>query len=595
LTGGAAARRPSRPEPTPRGDAITSAPEKATRSAGAADGRPQLAEGIELVGEYKDSGYEVPPFIARRADGQTIQMPELLYVIADEADGSSSFEEISGRVSERVKRGLQPDDVRMLVEERLRPLGVLAQADGSSPQLQKVDPLLALKFRVALVSERAVNRIATAFRPFFWPVSLLVVLGAIVAVDVWLFFVHGVGQSARELVYNPLLLLMVFGCIVAATALHEIGHATAARYGGAKPGVMGAGIYVVWPAFYTDVTDAYRLGRWGRVRTDLGGILFNGLFVLGTTGVYLLTSFEPLLVIILLQHFQVLQQLMPLLRFDGYYVLSDLTGVPDLFMRIKPTLQGLIPWRKAADKAKELKPWVRRTVTAWVLLLIPFLGFVFVMMIVNAPRIFATAYDSFWVHVEGVGARWDDGRQLAATVSGLQILALALPAAGMIYSFTRAGSRGVGGAWRWADGRVARQAGVVSASAGVVVLLAFVWWPNGDYRPIQSGERGTVQGAVSQLRELPTGRPGLTGKREQELGGAPTRSDHFSPGSEDSPGGGPAPEQETGPTDTGGSAPAETDGSETTPSETSTTPTDTTETSTRETSTTETTTTGATP
>jgi len=537
----------------------------------------------------------VAPFIARRADGQTIQMPELLYAVADEADGSSGYDEIAARVSERVKRGLQPDDVQMLVEERLRPLGVLAQTDGSSPPLQKVDPLLALKFRVALVSERVVNWIAAAFRPFFWPVSLLVVLGAIVAVDVWLFFVHGVGQSARELVYNPLLLLMVFGCVVAATALHEIGHATAARYGGAKPGVMGAGIYVVWPAFYTDVTDAYRLGRWGRVRTDLGGILFNGLFVLGTIGVYLLTSFEPLLVVILLQHFQVLQQLMPLLRFDGYYVLSDLTGVPDLFMRIKPTLQALIPWKKAADKANELKPWVRRTVTAWVLLLIPFLGFVLVMMVVNAPRIFATAYDSFWVHVEGAGARWDDGKQLAATVSGLQIVALALPAAGMIYSFARAGSRGVGGAWRWADGNLLRQAGVLFATAGVAAGLAFVWWPNGDYRPIQPGERGTLQGAVSQLRDLPTGRPALTAKREQELGGAPTRSEHFSPGNQDSPGGGPTPQQETGPTDTGDSQPTETDSSETSTSETSTTPTETTETSTTETSTTETTTTGVAP
>ena len=43
---------------------------------------------------------------------------------------------------------------------------------------------------------------------------------------------------------------------------------------------MGAGLYIVWPAFYTDVTDAYRLGRGGRLRTDLGGIYFNAIFAL---------------------------------------------------------------------------------------------------------------------------------------------------------------------------------------------------------------------------------------------------------------------------------------------------------------------------
>ena len=38
---------------------------------------------------------------------------------------------------------------------------------------------------------------------------------------------------------------------------------------------MGTGLYLVWPAFYTDVTDSYRLGRAGRLRTDLGGLYFN--------------------------------------------------------------------------------------------------------------------------------------------------------------------------------------------------------------------------------------------------------------------------------------------------------------------------------
>ena len=48
------------------------------------------------------------------------------------------------------------------------------------------------------------------------------------------------------------------------------------------PGVMGAGLYLVWPAFYTDVTDSYRLGRAGRLRTDLGGLYFNAIVVVAT-------------------------------------------------------------------------------------------------------------------------------------------------------------------------------------------------------------------------------------------------------------------------------------------------------------------------
>ena len=34
----------------------------------------------------------------------------------------------------------------------------------------------------------------------------------------------------------------------------------------------------------------------------------------------------------------------PVIRLDGYYLVSDLTGVPDLFARIGPVLRGLLFW-----------------------------------------------------------------------------------------------------------------------------------------------------------------------------------------------------------------------------------------------------------
>src|SRR5918998_4282159 len=125
----------------------------AAESDGPASQIPRLAAGIELIGEYKESGYKKPPYIARRADGQTIQMPQLLYQVAEEVDGKAAYGEIAERVTEKVKRGVSDDNVRVLVEEKLRPLGVVANADGSSPELRKVDPMLALKFRAALIPE----------------------------------------------------------------------------------------------------------------------------------------------------------------------------------------------------------------------------------------------------------------------------------------------------------------------------------------------------------------------------------------------------------------------------------------------------------
>src|SRR5436190_943165 len=364
--------------------------------------KPRVARGVELIGKYEGSGFKEAPYIARRSDGQVIQLAPLLYLIAELSDGTRTNEEIAAAVSEAIKRGVSADNVRQLVDERLRPLGVLAGPDGSSPELKKVDPLLALKFRAALVPERLVNAITRVFHPLFFPPVIVAVLVGLVALDVWLFAYHGIAQSFRDVLYSPVLLMMMLGLVIISAAFHECGHATACAYGGARPGVMGAGLYIVWPAFYTDVTDAYRLGKGGRLRTDLGGVYFNTIFILATAGLYFATGYEPLLLIIPFQHLEILHQFLPFIRLDGYYIVSDLTGVPDMFARIRPTLESLLPWRKAGDRVTELKAWVRAAVTAYVLTVVPLLLGMFALMLINAPRIFATAYDSFFVQYHKV-------------------------------------------------------------------------------------------------------------------------------------------------------------------------------------------------
>jgi putative peptide zinc metalloprotease protein len=281
--------------------------------------------------------------------------------------------------------------------------------------------------------------------------------------------------------------------------------------------------------------------------------------VLLIAGAYAVTRFEPLLILIVLMHFQVLQQFLPFLRLDGYYILSDLVGVPDMFARIKPTLKSAIPGRETEEGAAELKRWVRIVTTAWVIALIPVIGFAFGILIFNLPRMFATAWDSLFVHM----AKVDEGGLLAVTGT-IQSIALVLPLAGASYTITRGSTRLFTGAWNWSEGAPLRRAAVVATSVALAGVAAWVLLPNGEYRPIQPSERGTVQGGFAQFRALPTGRPGLTEERERELGGAPAVRD--APGQND---------EEEQPTLTG----QQTD-STTTPTESGVTETDTTQTET---------------
>jgi putative peptide zinc metalloprotease protein len=483
---------------------------------------PRLADGVELIGRFEDSGFKEPPYIARRSDGQVVQLPELLFRLAEQVDGRSGMDELARRFSDRVERQVQPADVAMLVDQQLRPLGIVAQPGDASVELNKVDPLLALKFRAAVIPEGAVRGVTTLFRPLFLaPVVALVVAG-LLGVDAWLFLVHGVSQSLRHVMYQPLLMLMLIGGVIVATAFHEVGHATAVRYGGAKPGVMGVGIYLVWPAFYTDITDAYRLDKRGRLRTDLGGVYFNAIFALIAMGAYAATRWEPLLLLILLQNFAILQQSLPFLRLDGYYVLSDLTGVPDIFLRIRPVLASFLPGREPDPRVTELKSWVRLVVSAYVVAVIAFLGLTIVMLTINLPRMVSTGYDSVALHYDAVGPAFRAGQAASGVVDIVEMIFLILPAAGLGLTLARVARRSSTGALRWSAGHPGRRALLTAGGAAAVALAAFSWWPNGEYRPIQPAERGTLEGAVSQVAALPTGRPSLTARRQAQLGGAPT-------------------------------------------------------------------------
>jgi putative peptide zinc metalloprotease protein len=470
--------------------------------------RPRLAEGVELLGPYENSGYREPPLMVRRPDNQLVQLPPLLYLIAERSDGSHDLESIGQEVGERIGREVAADDVKYLVDEKLSPLGIVP-TDGPEPESQKADPLLGLKLRKGVVAEEAVGALARIFSFFFWPPVLLLALAAFVAFDVWLFFVHGLAGGAREALYRPGLLLLTLGLVILAAAFHETGHAAACRYGGAKPGVMGVGMYIVWPAFYTDVTDAYRLSRGGRLRTDLGGVYFNALFVLVLAGVYALTGLESLLLVVLLVHFEMAHQMLPFLRLDGYYVVADLVGVPDLFQRIRPILTSFLPWAPTDPRVSELKPWVRFAVTGWVMVVVPIIVLQLIMVVTVAPRLLGTAWDSMRSNWTVMTGAWTDGRWIEGLTGILQLLLLILPIAGIVYLFWMLGARFVRG-WRETKGRPLARSMLSVTGAAFLVFIALAWWPEAQkYEPIQPGERWTVPAVVAAAATVPFGAEGI--------------------------------------------------------------------------------------
>ena len=461
---------------------------------------PVRADGVQLIGRSRGSGYREPPSLVRRADGQTLQLTPLLYLMLEAADGTRDVEEIADYASARSGRLVSADNVRTLISSRLLPMGLVGRSDGSQPEVKKADTLLGMRFRYTVTDPERTRRITAPFAVLFNPLIVVAVTAAFLAACWWVLTVKGLGSATHEAFANPALVLLVFAVTLVSAGFHEFGHAAAARKGGATPGAMGAGLYLIWPAFYTDVTDSYRLGRIGRLRTDLGGLYFNAVVAVAITGVWWATGLDALLLVVVTQILHMLRQLLPLLRYDGYHILADATGVPDLFQRIRPTLRGMLPWRWRDPEANALKPWARAVVTLWVLVTVPLLLLSMAMMVISLPRLLGTAWASVVRQQAALAGSLSAGDLAGVAVRVLAIAAVALPMAGVAYMVIRLLRQLTIGMWQKTRGKGLQRAAGMAVVAALLAGLGWAWWPDGGtYRPVQPYERGTLADASASV------------------------------------------------------------------------------------------------
>ncbi len=122
----------------------------------------------------------------------------------------------------------------------------------------------------------------------------------------------------------------------AVKVIHELGHAyTATRFGCRVP-TMGLAFMVMMPVLYSDVSDSYRLtSKRKRLLIAAGGVIAElglaavALFAWGYLPEGTLRSIAFIVATTSLA-MSLVVNLNPLMRFDGYYVLADGLGIPNL-------------------------------------------------------------------------------------------------------------------------------------------------------------------------------------------------------------------------------------------------------------------------
>jgi hypothetical protein len=325
----------------------------------------------------------------------------------------------------------------------------------------------------------------------------------------WLYFGHGVAGSIDTVLSTSGMLLVALPVIIVSAAFHELGHAAGLRYGGGKARGIGFGFYLLYPSFYTDVTEAYRLGRWARLRTDLGGVYFHLIFALAMIALYWISGQEFLLLVVLLINLDILYQCLPHMRLDGYWALADFTGIPDPFSQAGLLLES---WRRNSGSTgsivSNLKPWVRAVITAYLVLTVPVLALLLFFIIAFVPSRLVTVWDSALKQTRTFTMALNSGDPVGMANSLAQFLILALLVLGIGYALYSLGRSSMRALWSWSKPTPARRIAGTLGTAGAVAALAWIWIPQLPYTiwawTVPAGPPGTESFAVAERTHVQT-------------------------------------------------------------------------------------------
>jgi len=155
--------------------------------------------------------------------------------------------------------------------------------------------------------------------------------------------------------------------------LHEFGHGVACKHFGGECHSMGIVIMVFSPTLYCDVTDSWMMkNKWHRILISAGGMYVE--MILSTFAIILWYHSKPglihhlsLNVFFVSTVSTILFNINPLLRYDGYYILSDFLEVPNLQARCSHTFNRFFSWSVLGKDYPE-DPFTSATGQPWLML-----------------------------------------------------------------------------------------------------------------------------------------------------------------------------------------------------------------------------------
>jgi putative peptide zinc metalloprotease protein len=268
-------------------------------------------------------------------DGKHFVVSAAVAAVLVESRAHTTLSALAERASLRLGVTVSTDLASSVLNEQL--LAICFHA----PE-QRAESECPIRFRARVFGERALKAPLAVLSFLFTKPAAVALILALVVVEL-LITARSAGATPHTLSGTQVVCagaLTLLGIIV-----HELGHLAACARFGAAHGGIGMGLYWCMPVFYAEVNGAWMLPRLQRAVVDVGGIYLQCAYVVTLGAVYLATGAAAALEAIVWSHFLMLHTLNPVLKYDGYWLLTDLAGAPNLHAQIRESARS--SWRAA--------------------------------------------------------------------------------------------------------------------------------------------------------------------------------------------------------------------------------------------------------
>jgi multidrug resistance efflux pump len=313
--------------------------------------RPKLRDDLLLSRQAEDEG---GAFVVKNpASGRFFRFRAVEGFILNQLDGLATLDVVRNRVEEKFAAPLPSATLDQFIT-RLDRLGLLegaracAQAaQGSAGRVRgNLFYLRARLFDPDRLFDSLVGHLGFFFTPLFMVMSAVLVLGAgLVTAANWLEI-----QTDFPRLYSASSLALAYLTMLVVIAAHECAHGMTCKFFGGSVREIGFLLLLFQPAFYCNVSDAWLFPQKSRrLWVTFAGAYFEIVIWALATLVWRVT--EPwtvvnylALVVMATSGIKTLFNLNPLIKLDGYYLLSDWLEAPNLRQRAFAHLGRFVGW-----------------------------------------------------------------------------------------------------------------------------------------------------------------------------------------------------------------------------------------------------------